>query len=111
MVPTSTPVPLPSSFSSRQVELPSVSKSCRTAEQRPRIHTKTVVCLPPVNGPNCIIPRGETRSKLVENGMIAKMSFESIWNETQIAAEIYALLHHLFEGEGSNEIFSFQHLR
>ena len=111
MVTTSAPVPLPSSFSGRQVQLPPVRKRRRTTEQRPKIHTKTVVCLPPVNGPNCIIPRGETRSKLVENGMVAKMSFESTWNETQIAAEIYALFHHLFEGEGSNEIFSFQYLR
>ena len=91
MVPTSAPVPLPSSFSGRQVQLPPVRKK-----------TKTVVCLPPVSSPNCVIPRGETRSKLVQNGMVAKMSFESTWSETQIAAEIYALFHHLFEGEGSN---------
>ena len=39
--------------------------------------------------------------------MVAKISFESTWNETQMAAEIYALFHHLFEGEGSNESFQF----
>ena len=69
------------------------------------------MCLPPMSGANCVIPRGETRSKLVENGMVAKMSFESNWNEMRIAAEIYALFHHLFESEGSNQIFSFQYLR
>ena len=111
MFTTSAPVPLPSSFLDRQVELPPVRKRRRATEPRPKIHTKNVVCLPPMSGPNCTIPRGETRAKLVENGLVAKMSFESTWDETRIDAEIYGLFHHLFESEGCNEIFSFQYLR
>jgi hypothetical protein len=74
------------------------------------MHSKNIFCLPPINGQNIPIPRGETRSKLVENGMVAKMTFESTWNETQMSAEIYGLFHHLFEDENTR-MFTFQYLR
>ena len=106
-----TPVPSPSLFLDRPVELLPVRKRRRATEPRPKIHTKNVVCLPPMSGPNCTIPWGETHAKLVESGFVAKMSFESTWDEMRIDAEIYGLFHHLFESEGCNEIFSFQYLR
>ena len=61
----------------------------------------------------CIrIPQGEACSKLLEDGMVAKMKFESTWTEQQINAEVYSLFHHLFEDENDcKDMFSFQYLR
>lgn len=59
---------------------------------------------------NIPIPRGEARTKLVENGMMAKMTFESTWNENQMNAEIYSLFRELFEND-SSPMFTFQYLR
>ena len=77
-------------------------------------HTQNVVCIPPNNfESNSIpIPRGENRASLMEAGLVAKLSFDSTWNETQICAEIYGLFKQYFENENEPErMFSFEYLR
>ena len=101
---------LPSSFGGSVVPTSSRKRRRATTCPRPKFHSKNVFCLPPITSQNIPIPRGESRSRLIENGLVAKMTFESTWTETQMSAEIYGLFSHLFEDE-NNPMFTFQYLR
>lgn len=100
---------MPSAFGGT-ASLPPSKRRRSYTQQRPKTHTKNIICLPPFTGSNVPIPRGESRAKLAEDGLIAKITFESTCNESQIGAEIYSLFRHLFE-DGSGQMFSFQYLR
>ena len=47
----------------------------------------------------------------MEAGLIAKLSFQSNWNETQIRAEIYSLFKQYFEEDQAGKMFTFEYLR
>lgn len=74
----STPVaPLPSSFGGTP-SFPVRKRQRINPTPRSKRHTKNLICIPPCNSSNnsCIaIPRADTRSKLVEDGMVVKMTF------------------------------------
>ena len=79
-----------------------------------KTYTKNVACIPPNNfeSSSTPTPRGENHASLMEAGLVAKLSFDSTWNETQIRAEIYRLFKQYFENENEAErMFSFEYLR
>ena len=54
-------------------------------------YTKDIVCIPPKIAKNLDtypIPKGESRAKLAEMGLIGKISIESTWSADEVESEI-----------------------
>ncbi|CAJ1074951.1 uncharacterized protein LOC113053478, partial [Xyrichtys novacula] len=64
-------------------------------------YTRDVVCLPfssssSVSSSTLRIPRGDSRAKLAQDGLIGKISFTSDWSEAQLRDEITAIFRRTF---------------
>ncbi|XP_062415740.1 uncharacterized protein LOC119206046 [Pungitius pungitius] len=96
-------VPLPS-FPQRSGARPGLIR------RRPyKTFTKDIVCLPWSTNTIFSIPRGDTRTKLAEDGLIGKISFSSEWSEVQLKLEITAIFRATF-GLSENQEFPFEYL-
>lgn len=84
-----------------QVPLPSVPQSHTRSRfvrrnKACKHYTKDVVCLPLSSASTLCIPRGQSRAKLAEDGLIGKISFTSDWSEVQLKEEITAIFRKTF---------------
>lgn len=55
------------------------------------------------------IPRGETRTRLAQAGLVGKISFSTEWTEDQVRTEISAIFRGVF-GLSEHQLFPFQFL-
>lgn len=102
-------------FHSFQVPLPSVPQRHATHSRVVRKnkackhYTRDVVCLPLSSASTLCIPRGESRAKLAQDGLIGKISFTSDWSEAQLKEEITAIFRRTF-ALSMEQSFPFEYL-
>lgn len=97
-----------------QVPLPSVPQSHTRSRfvrrnKACKHYTKDVVCLPLSSASTLCIPRGQSRAKLAEDGLIGKISFTSDWSEVQLKEEITAIFRRTF-ALPTGQSFPFEYL-
>ncbi|XP_040928000.1 G2/M phase-specific E3 ubiquitin-protein ligase-like isoform X3 [Betta splendens] len=99
----------------RSVPLPSIPgrhvyRSRHINRRHVKTYTKEVVCLPfSLESSLFVIPRGDSRSRLAEAGLIGKMSFSTEWTEDQLRWEITAIFRRVF-GLSEHQLLPFQFL-
>ena len=103
---------LPSAFGQCvQVTSGQKRKRSRTMLAKPgKKYTKDIVCIPPMmvkNGQDVLpIPKGDSRAKLAEMGLVGKISLESTWRADEVDNEIQSVFILAFK-----EPFDYTYLR
>ena len=87
-------------------------KKRRTSHKQTKIYNKDIICLPHVPGDDVVIPipRGEKRSKLAAMGLIGKIAIHSVWQSSQVQAEVSSVFSSVF-GLSQGDILSYEYLR
>ena len=86
--------------------------STRKVQEKSKIVTKDVVCVPYEEGDVFAIPRGgrRGRAQLAELGLIGKVSLNTTWNKSAVAKETSSIFRKAFK-LGDNKEMPFQDLR
>ena len=92
--------------------VPPAAKKRRTSHKQTKIYNKDIICLPHVPGEDVVIPipRGEKRSKLAAFGLIGKIAIHSVWQSSQVQAEVSSVFSFVF-GLSQGDILSYEYLR
>ena len=92
--------------------VPPAAKKRRTSHKQTKIYNKDIICLPHVPGDDVVIPipRGEKRSKLAAMGLIGKIAIHSVWQSSQVQAEVSSVFSSAF-GLSQGDILSCEYLR
>lgn len=102
-------------FNDLKVPLPSVPRRPAThsrfvrRNRTCRNYTKDVVCLPFSSASTIRIPRGDSRAKLAQDGLVGKISFTSDWTETELRDEMTSIFRRTF-GLSIGQSFPFEYL-
>lgn len=104
---TSTSTALPSAFNRRR----SRSSTNVKSTGKVKIYTKDVVCLKKEEGQLVFqIPRGPTRAKLHQLGLIGKVSINNQWDALEVREEISSIFAKAFKLE-DGKVLPFTYLR
>ena len=108
--PTGMP-PLPTILRGSSGGLPAMKRK-RTSQKQIKIYNKNIICLPHEIGddPLIPIPRGEKRAQLAEMGLIGKIALQSVWQSSQVRAEVSSVFASAF-GLSQGETLPYVYLR
>lgn len=92
--------------------VPPAAKKRHASHKQTKIYNKDIICLPHVPGDDVVIPipRGEKRSKLAAMGLIGKIAIHSVWQSSQVQAEVSSVFASAF-GLSQGDTLSYEYLR